>query len=349
MDQTTEASVSKKHLLGLIPVLGLVAAIIIGMAFVLFYANAQQDNCSQINTGSFYGCYYGNKNLGNLRYTRTDSYPLNFDWGLGSPGSPLGTDNFSVKWRGNFPFETANYEFSITVDDGARLYIDGQLVIDRWFDQAATTYKAVRSMTSGNHIIELEYFETKGRAVAKMSWVKVGTSTDTTPPVISGVGASSITPWAASINWNTNEPSDGQVEFCTTQTKCGMNAPAVSALSTSHTINLSNLTAGTTYFYWVRSKDVAGNQSEFGPSSFVTDVTPPTPLPSTPTPTPTPNQFPFPGPNAHNIPGLIEAENFDNGAEGAAYHDTAAGNSGGKYRTTDVDIESSTEHGYNIG
>ncbi|MDP3953877.1 MAG: PA14 domain-containing protein, partial [bacterium] len=233
MDQTTEVSVSKKHLLGLIPVLGLVAAIIIGMAFVLFYAQAQQDNCSQINTGSFYGCYYGNKDLTNLILNRTDSYPLNFDWGTGSPGSPVGTDNFSVKWRGNFPFEAADYEFSITVDDGARLYIDGQLTIDRWFNQAATTYKAVRSMTSSNHIIELEYFETGVRAVAKLSWVKVGVSADTTPPVISNITTSNITQSAASINWNTNELSDGQVEFCKTQTKCGMNTPIVSTLSTS--------------------------------------------------------------------------------------------------------------------
>jgi hypothetical protein len=38
------------------------------------------------------------------------------------------------------------------------------------------------------------------------------------------------------------------------------------------------------------------------------------------------------------VPGTIEAEDYDTGGEGVAYHDTTAGNSGGKYRTDDVDI-----------
>ena len=49
------------------------------------------------------------------------------------------------------------------------------------------------------------------------------------------------------------------------------------------------------------------------------------------------------------IPGTINAANFDNGGEGVAYHDTTPGNSGGQYRTTDVDIETSTEGGYDVG
>jgi chitinase len=50
------------------------------------------------------------------------------------------------------------------------------------------------------------------------------------------------------------------------------------------------------------------------------------------------------------IPGKIEAENFDNGGEGAAYHDLTATNTQGQYRTTEgVDIEATTEGGYNVG
>ncbi len=51
---------------------------------------------------------------------------------------------------------------------------------------------------------------------------------------------------------------------------------------------------------------------------------------------------------AKSLPGTIEAEDFDAGSSGAAYFDTTAGNSGGRYRTTDVDIEDSTEGGYNV-
>jgi len=50
------------------------------------------------------------------------------------------------------------------------------------------------------------------------------------------------------------------------------------------------------------------------------------------------------------VPGRIEAENFDEGGEGVAYHDTTAGNAGGQYRSTDVDIEAtSSGYGYNVG
>jgi hypothetical protein len=51
------------------------------------------------------------------------------------------------------------------------------------------------------------------------------------------------------------------------------------------------------------------------------------------------------------LPGTMLAANFDEGGEGVAYHDTTAGNSGGEYRDTDVDIESTadTGGGVNVG
>src|SRR4051794_29909431 len=48
------------------------------------------------------------------------------------------------------------------------------------------------------------------------------------------------------------------------------------------------------------------------------------------------------------IPGSIAASDFDNGGEGIAYHDTTAGNRSGLYRQTDVDLEPSTEGGYDV-
>lgn len=55
---------------------------------------------------------------------------------------------------------------------------------------------------------------------------------------------------------------------------------------------------------------------------------------------------------ATNVPATVEAENFDNGGEGIAYHDTTAGNQLGAYRTgpnDNVDIEASSEHGFDVG
>jgi LmbE family N-acetylglucosaminyl deacetylase len=51
------------------------------------------------------------------------------------------------------------------------------------------------------------------------------------------------------------------------------------------------------------------------------------------------------------IPATIQAEDFDNGGEGVAYHDTDAANLGGQYRSTGVDIEATTDTGggFNVG
>jgi endonuclease/exonuclease/phosphatase family metal-dependent hydrolase len=53
---------------------------------------------------------------------------------------------------------------------------------------------------------------------------------------------------------------------------------------------------------------------------------------------------------AVSIPGKVYAANFDNGADGVAYHDGDTVNTGGEYRlSTGVDIESASEGGYDIG
>lgn len=60
---------------------------------------------------------------------------------------------------------------------------------------------------------------------------------------------------------------------------------------------------------------------------------------------------PYPNESPHAVPGTIEAEDFDNGGEGIAYHDDKPGrqNGGGQvYRETDVDIQKHKD-GFNIG
>lgn len=72
---------------------------------------------------------------------------------------------------------------------------------------------------------------------------------------------------------------------------------------------------------------------------------------TTETTTSTDGQSPFGG-QPRTIPGLIEAEDFDLGGEGEAYHDTSTDNKGGEYRPTEgVDIESTSDSAgeYNVG
>ncbi len=59
------------------------------------------------------------------------------------------------------------------------------------------------------------------------------------------------------------------------------------------------------------------------------------------------DQLPYGG-VARSIPGTIEAEDYDTGGKFVAYYDTTAGNSGGQYRSDDVDIETCSEGGYDV-
>jgi hypothetical protein len=102
---------------------------------------ASQLSCNNIGTNAFRACYYNDIDLTNLVLTRTDT-SVNFDWGSSSPDPLVNSDNFSVRWQGVFSFNQGDYNFAVTVDDGVRLYVDGVLIIDKWFIQAPANYSA---------------------------------------------------------------------------------------------------------------------------------------------------------------------------------------------------------------
>lgn len=100
---------------------------------------------------------------------------------------------------------------------------------------------------------------------------------DSTPPVISGIGASAVTAAGAVITWTTSEPATSVVEFGTT-TSYGQTASSASIVNT-HVVTLSGLQGNTTYNYRVRSADTAGNTATSGNFTFQTG-TPDTTLPA---------------------------------------------------------------------
>jgi len=125
------------------------------------------------------GEYYSNTNLaGSKAMIRDDGDGfLNFNFGGGGPGGScgLGMDYFSARWTRTINVAPGIYRFSVTGDDGVRLYVDGQLTkIDKWFLQGPTTYTADVTLSSaGPHEVKLEYFENNGGAVALLSWTLV--------------------------------------------------------------------------------------------------------------------------------------------------------------------------------
>ncbi|MCX7748345.1 MAG: PA14 domain-containing protein [Clostridia bacterium] len=118
------------------------------------------------------GKYYNNRNLTEpSTLTRVDS-TINFEWAAGSPHASINLDEFSVSWSGKIqPQFSETYTFYTYSDEGVRLWIDGQLIIDKWYFQGPTEWSGTVSLTAGRkYDIVLQYFEGWGSAQAKLSW-----------------------------------------------------------------------------------------------------------------------------------------------------------------------------------
>ncbi len=108
---------------------------------------------------------------------------IDFEWGGGSPHTSLGNDNFTIRWNGLIePFFSEEYTFYTTTDDGVRVWIDNQLVIDRWIPQPATEWSGKINLQANNRYkIVIEFFEDGGDAVAKLAWSSARTAKQIVP------------------------------------------------------------------------------------------------------------------------------------------------------------------------
>jgi beta-glucosidase len=120
----------------------------------------------------FRGEYFSNQELqGEPADVRTDQQ-INFDWGRYKPAPHVGENNFSVRWTGKLtPAESGTYRLGVTADDGARLYLDGQLLIDAWkSNPTKTVTKEVNLEAGRDYDVRMEYYQYNREAIAKLVW-----------------------------------------------------------------------------------------------------------------------------------------------------------------------------------
>jgi len=119
------------------------------------------------------GSYYNNKDLqGAPLFVRSDPN-INFNWGTGNPGGGLGDDNFSVRWTRSAYSPGGRFRLFVTVDDGVRLFVDDQIVIDAWRVQPSTNLFGDVTLSPGYHTVRLEYFEESGVAGVTLNWTQL--------------------------------------------------------------------------------------------------------------------------------------------------------------------------------
>jgi hypothetical protein len=152
---------------------------------------AEYYNYSQTDT-----FYFGNRVL-----TRTDA-KIDFDYRAGKPpgATVVNADRFAVRWLGYImPPESGKYTICTCADDGVRLTIDGELLIDHFGNTAARFWWAEKQLEKGTRYpFKMDYRDIDGNAMARIYWAR----------------NTGVTPEQACKNvGNPNDANRGQ-EFC---------------------------------------------------------------------------------------------------------------------------------------
>jgi len=98
---------------------------------------------------------------------------VDFNWGdPGSPDPSVPVDNFMVRWTGQVEAPTtATYTFHTQTDDGVRLWVNDEPLIDNWTDHSSTHDSNDIALQAGQRYeITLEYYENGGGAQCELSW-----------------------------------------------------------------------------------------------------------------------------------------------------------------------------------
>ena len=103
---------------------------------------------------------------------RNDSF-VDFNWGEGSPNITVPMDNFSARWTRDIQFEEGTYRFHVVVDDGARLWVDDQLLIDEWREGSPRQATNVLALVEGVHSLRVDFYEQTGGARIRLWWEKI--------------------------------------------------------------------------------------------------------------------------------------------------------------------------------
>jgi PKD repeat protein/murein DD-endopeptidase MepM/ murein hydrolase activator NlpD len=121
---------------------------------------------------------------------------LNHDWGTESPGWDMPSDNFSAKFQRTVNFECGTYRFIMNHDDGARLWIDDVLKVDRWIGTIGY-YTIDLPISQGTHLLQVDQYENGGAANISFDWQKISGCNPSAPSLQTPSNSSNLV-------WNTD-------------------------------------------------------------------------------------------------------------------------------------------------
>lgn len=117
------------------------------------------------------GVYFPTRDFNRPAVTRVDKR-LNFDWKQSAPHPSINADGFAVRWTGQLePKFTERTTLELRADDGVRMWLDGQLIIDKWLNQKVTSHRVKVNLQAGRlYDVRVEYYDDVGAATARLLW-----------------------------------------------------------------------------------------------------------------------------------------------------------------------------------
>lgn len=151
--------------------------------------------------GNWTAQYFSNTNLSGTPFAILNEISPSHNWASGAPLNGMPADNFSVRYS-SAPSLDGSYRITVRADDGVRVYVNGQLLINEWHGATGQTYTADFTVGRGVHAITIDYYEAGGVAFLDYGLQAIGGSSvrpvqPTQPPVASGA-------WTAQYYPNTS-------------------------------------------------------------------------------------------------------------------------------------------------
>jgi hypothetical protein len=157
------------------------------------------------------GAYFANTSLAGAPVLVRNDPSIDFNWGDGAPAAGMPSDGFSARWTRMMAFEQGSYRFQAIVDDGVRLWVDDQLILDSWSDGGRRTVRSDHHLAGGDHLLRVEYYERDSDALIRVSWERLDSYPDWrgeywSNPTLTGVPAMVRNDAKVDFDWGDGSP-----------------------------------------------------------------------------------------------------------------------------------------------
>ena len=239
-------------------------AVVLATAGGLLTAAAPASAAVSCTSPVFKRQFFANTGLtGTPKRTDCDS-AINESWS-GAPYSGMRADNFGVRWTVTRNFGSGGpFAFKATGTDGIRVYLDGARKINLWSNTTRSRSKTVNvTIPKGSHTLRIDYANWTGKAAVKFTYTPRTSATVDKVKPLTPTGAKVAYDKAtrkAKVSWAKNKEMD-LAGYRVYRRLKGSSSWTGLPTTTSTTYTDTPPPTGQVFYYEVRARDKAGNQS----------------------------------------------------------------------------------------